>query len=475
MSIDLPGYDKNYMFNEIFNHVNDGINVIDENGILVFVNEESAKYANKSIDEMLNKPIDEFYPHSALRDLMVDKKEIVGRKINYKNGKRYLVNAYPFFIDGKFKGGFSVFKSIDDIEQLNERLNHLELQIKLSKSESHNESIVGANGSLKNIIKKARKTVGALGGPRHSIITGQSGTGKSMLAYYIYLYAKEIGALGKDAPFIEVNCAQFTNPDIAAIEIFGSEKGAFTGSTNKKGLFEQADKGVLFLDEAHALGNHQTMLLKAIESRNIRKIGGTKLQNVDVIIIAASTKNLKEVLLPELYQRLAQYELYLPPLAERTKQEKEDLLKHFTDKYEENVLTINKINLEVNYTPIAKVALLDAEYPRNIRQFRDVINASIDSACPLISDIKPYSSIDVYVDSTHIPTHTNSFVDNSTSSKTFDINSNPYYLKTVLPKQMILDLRNNGLGPRKISKILQEQGYDIKYYQIAYYLKKCGK
>ncbi|WDV46665.1 sigma 54-interacting transcriptional regulator [Clostridiaceae bacterium M8S5] len=467
--MELPVFDKNSVFDAMFNSVNDGINVIDENGTLIYVNNVSAKYAEKSVKEMLNKPIDEFYPHSALNELMIGKQEIVGRKINYKNGKRYLVNAFPIFVDGKFKGGFSVFKSIDDIEQLNERLNHLELQIRLSKSESNYETIIGSDGSLKNLIKKAKKTVGSLGGPRHSIITGESGTGKSMLAYYIYLYAKKIGALSKDAPFIEVNCAQFTNPDIAAIEIFGSEKGAFTGSTNKKGLFEQADKGVLFLDEAHALGNHQTMLLKAIETRSIKKIGGSRFHNVDVIIIAASTKNLKEVLLPELYQRLAQYELYLPPLSERTIKEKEDLLKYFTDKYEENVLAINKINLHVNYAPVAMQTLVNDNYPRNIRQYRDVINASIDSASPLISDIKPYSSIDVYVDSSHIPIHTDVFVNNSSYTKVVD---KPNYLKSILPKQIIVDLKNKGLGPRRISKLLQEDGYDIKYYQVAYFLKK---
>lgn len=474
--MNLPTYDERGVFDAIFNNVNDGINVVDENGILVYVNNVSAKYANKSINEMLHKPIDEFFPHSALKNLLVDKKEVVGRKVNYKDGKRYLVNAFPFFVEGVFKGGFSVFKSIDDIEQLNERLNHLELQIKLSKSENHNDTIIGSNGSLKDIIRKAKKTVGSLGGPRHSIITGQSGTGKSMLAYYIYLYAKNIGALAKDAPFIEVNCAQFTNPDIAAIEVFGSEKGAFTGSTNKKGLFEQADKGVLFLDEAHALGNHQTMLLKAIESRSIRKIGGTKLHNVDVIIIAASTKNLEEVLLPELYQRLAQYELYLPPLCERTKEEKEDLLRHFTEKYEENVLTINKINLKINYTPVARDTLLNEDYPRNIRQYRDVINASIDAACPLISDITPYSSIDVLVDSSHLPIHSEPYIYHETNlNDVVSVDNSPKYLKNVLPKKIIMELRNRGLGPRKISNILQEQGYDIKYYQVAYYLKKNEK
>ena len=192
-------------------------------------------------------------------------------------------------------------------------------------------------GTMQEIYKKAKKIVGSLGGPRHSIITGESGTGKTMLANLIYHYAKEIGVISKNAPFIEINCAQFTNPDIAAMEIFGSVEGAFTGSKKKKGLFEQANGGILFLDEAHTIENYQSLLLKAIESGKIRRIGDTREIDINVIIIAASTKNLHEVLLPELYQRLGQYEMYLPSLRERSLEEREQLLQHFVRKYENAV------------------------------------------------------------------------------------------------------------------------------------------
>ncbi|MGL4790464.1 MAG: sigma 54-interacting transcriptional regulator, partial [Anaerotignaceae bacterium] len=318
-------------------------------------------------------------------------------------------------------------------------------------------------GTMDTVFKKAKKTVGSLGGPRHSVITGESGTGKTMLANLIYTYAKRIGVIDKNAPFIEINCAQFTNPDIAAMEIFGSVEGAYTGSKGKKGLFEQANGGILFLDEAHTLENYQNMLLKAIESGKIRRIGDTKEVSINVIIIAASTRDLQEVFLPELYQRLGQYEMYLPSLRDRSFSEKEQLFKHFINKYEMAVRISHQIEYHVEFTKEAKQALLNAVYPRNIRQFRDIINFSIDSSSPLIEDTKGQREITTIVTLEHIP---------------FEIIEVP---KKHIPvtekidekvKAIIDQLSKEGYGPRKISTKLSQKGYNIEYYKIAYYLKK---
>lgn len=455
------------LFELFWNNSNDGLNVVDVDGNIVYVNQVSADYLNYTVDEMMGNPISNFYPKAVLLEVLRTRQAIMDRKIHHVAGKNYVVNSQPIYIDGEFVGAFSVFKDIQEIQELNNKIKHLELHIKINASGEEVESVIGRDDSLHDIILKARRTVGSIGGPRHSIITGESGTGKTMLAQLIYRYATKVGVIAKDAPFIEVNCAQYTNPDLAAIEIFGSEKGAFTGSTQKIGLFEQASGGILFLDEAHALDQYQTMLLKVIESGKIRRIGGRKDIQVDVIIIAASTKDLKAQLLPELYQRLAQYEMYLPALRERQVSEKA-LLNHFIGKYEDAVQKLHKINYRISFSQESKDLLLKASYPRNIRQFRDVINYSIDAASPLITDIQGKKDIRTMVDKSHLPFEIHEGL------KPEEILSPPLVETQITAsiEPLILSLYAEGLGPRKIAHLLRERGHKIEYYKIAYYLKK---
>lgn len=453
-----------HLYIEILNRANDGVNIVDDKGILLFANRVSAEYCNSKTEEMIGQPIENFYPNAVLLYVLKKQAPVINGKIHYVGSKKYMCSSFPIFDNDKLVGAFSIFRDIQEIEELNRRVKYLEMQVSLTKPEADIDSVV-KSGALDAVFKRAKKTVGSLGGPRHSIITGESGTGKTMLANLIYNYAKNIGVIAENAPFIEVNCAQFTNPDIAAMEIFGSEEGAYTGSKTKKGLFEQAHGGILFLDEAHALENHQTLLLKAIESGKIRRIGGTKEISINVIIIAASTMNLKEVLLPELYQRLGQYEMYLPSLRERSREEKEMLFSHFVKKYEEAVKKAHNINYHVNFTPQAKLALLNAEYPRNIRQLRDVINYSIDSSSPLLEDIHDQTDIINTVTINDIPF-------DLTDVKTDVHNDKPREEKiTGTVKEMIDKMLEENKGPRKISKELMALGYNIEYYKVAYYIK----
>jgi two-component system response regulator HydG len=150
------------------------------------------------------------------------------------------------------------------------------------------------------------------------LIFGESGTGKELVARAIH--AKSERAKG---PFFALNCAALPK-DILENELFGHEKGAFTGSTNEKpGAFEMADGGTIFLDEvAEMPPDIQVKLLRAIESRSIRRLGGKKEITVDIRILAATNRDLQKALSEndlreDLYYRLAVVELFLPPLRER--------------------------------------------------------------------------------------------------------------------------------------------------------------
>ena len=451
---------------EVLDNINDGVNVVDTDGILVYVNEISANYTGKKKEEMLGSSITKFYPAAVLLAVLQDRQPVLDKKIHFVPPKKYIVNSYPIFHNGEFLGAFSVFQDIQEIDQLNSKIKQLEIQVNLNKPEGDFSHVVHS-GTMQSVFKQAKKIVGSLGGPRHSIITGASGTGKTMLANLIYNYAKEIGVISKTAPFIEINCAQFTNPDIAAMEIFGSVEGAYTGSKKKKGLFEQANGGILFLDEAHTIENYQSLLLKAIEAGKIRRIGDTKEIDINVIVIAASTKNLNDVFLPELYQRLGQYEMYLPSLQERSLEEKERLFLHFVRKYENAVWEARRIRYHVMFTPEAKHSLLTAVYPRNIRQMRDVINFSIDASSPLIEDIGEKTDITTIVGLEHIPFDVSEKLEtekNDTMPPTNKITNDV--------GEFIFKQHKKGDGPRKISHRLEEMGFDVPYYKVAYYLKK---
>lgn len=467
----------NFIFKEILDNIGEGINLVNKNGQLLYVNRTSAQYVYSSVEKMIGEHISKYYPQAAVLEVLKTGSKKLNQKIEHTNGGKYVVNAFPLILDNKLEGAFAVFRDITEIEELNNKIDNLKMQINLSKTSDIFSEIIGKDSSLQNTILKAQKAVGALGGPRHCIISGESGTGKTMLAKDIYNYAKKIGVIGKEAPFIEVNCAQFTNPDIAAMEIFGSEDGAFTGSKEKKGLFELANGGILFLDEAHTLDHYQNLLLKAIESGRIKRIGGVKEISVNVIVVAASTKNLKEVLLPELYQRLGQYELQLIPLRERSIVEKKQLLDYFTIKYQENAKKRYGINLRIVFSKDAESLVLNGYYPRNIRQFRDIVNASIDSAVPLIDDVIGSEPITTIVGSKDLPSNLMEVDDYKKDEK---IRENVSYVtndNNDLSKldEIIKQLRDQGLGPRKIAKTLNNKGYNVKYYQIAYKLKKYSQ
>ena len=150
------------------------------------------------------------------------------------------------------------------------------------------------------------------------LILGESGTGKELVARAIH--NKSDRAKG---PIFALNCAALPK-DILENELFGHEKGAFTGSTNEKaGAFEMANGGTIFLDEvAEMAPDIQVKLLRALESRSIRRLGGKREIAVDIRVVAATNRNLQKAiaegeLREDLYYRLAVVEIYLPPLRER--------------------------------------------------------------------------------------------------------------------------------------------------------------
>ena len=204
------------------------------------------------------------------------------------------------------------------------------------------------------------------------LITGESGTGKELVARAIHFASPR-----KDGPFISVNCMAF-NPGVLESEIFGHEKGSFTGAVAmRRGRFELAHNGTLFLDEIGELSHDmQVKLLRVLQERKFERVGGTEEITVDIRVVTATNKDLlqeveKGTFREDLYYRLNVVHLDLPPLRER----REDiplLVAHFSDKLSKDNGLAPK-----SFTPEALDTLCAYEWPGNIRQLENMVERCI--------------------------------------------------------------------------------------------------
>jgi DNA-binding NtrC family response regulator len=204
------------------------------------------------------------------------------------------------------------------------------------------------------------------------LILGESGTGKELVARAVH--SKSDRAKG---PFFALNCAALPK-EILENELFGHEKGAFTGSTNEKqGAFELADGGTIFLDEVAEMSTDiQVKLLRALETRQVRRLGGKKEIDVDIRIVAATNKNLQKALADnelreDLYYRLAVVELHLPPLRERT-----DDVQLLASEFLERFAKQNGKKIH-GFTEDAMQWVLTYHWPGNVRELKNTLERGV--------------------------------------------------------------------------------------------------
>ncbi|TCW33158.1 sigma 54 modulation protein [Thermohydrogenium kirishiense] len=230
--------------------------------------------------------------------------------------------------------------------------------------------VIGSNLSLKNAVQQAKAAIMYPPHGLHTLILGETGTGKSMFAETMYEYAKEIGRLKTNAPFITFNCADYANnPQLLMAQLFGVKKGAYTGADRDKvGIVEKADKGILFLDEVHRLPPEgQEMLFYLMDKGMFRHLGETDAQHkVDVLIICATTENVESILLKTFTRRIPMV-INLPSLKERTYEERYEIIKNFM------IDEASVIKNDIFITSNALKAFLLYDCPNNIGQLKSDI------------------------------------------------------------------------------------------------------
>jgi two-component system response regulator PilR (NtrC family) len=237
------------------------------------------------------------------------------------------------------------------------------------RTQLKNRSLVGTSSAM----QKVYELIGLVAGTKTNVlISGDSGTGKELVARAIHDQSER-----RDRPFVAVNCGAIPE-NLLESELFGHVKGAFTGAVqNKPGLFEMADEGTLFLDEVGELPSSlQVKLLRVIQDKRVRRVGGTSDHRVDVRIVAATNRKLEEEISSgrfrdDLYYRLNVIQIALPPLRERM----EDiplLMRHFIEKYAaEAGKKVQRID------DAATERILAYDFPGNVRELENMVERAV--------------------------------------------------------------------------------------------------
>lgn len=281
-------------------------------------------------------------------------------------------------VEAMRKGAYDYITKPFDLDQLTLRVKKIHERKQLKKENIALKTFLGMNREITIIAKSERmkKILSVIEGMRGSdcsvLLTGESGVGKNLLAKIIHSTSGR-----KDRHFLSINCATLTE-ELLSSELFGHEKGAFTGAVmTKQGLVEIADTGTLFLDEISELSpNLQAKLLKVVEEGEFYRVGGTRPLKVDVRFIAATNQDVKRLISDgrfreDLYYRLNVMEIYIPPLRERVDDVK-PLSSFFLQKH------LPKSGKKITaFSEDALDILLHYSFPGNVRELENIIERAI--------------------------------------------------------------------------------------------------
>ncbi len=388
--------------NELILHAaGEGIYGLDVHGNTTFVNPAAARMIGWKAEELIGKPQHDILHHSKSDGTPFPKEEcpiyaafrdgavhhVTDEVFWRKDGTSFPVEYISTPIRderGKLVGAVVTFKDITDrkraeqalrnalneVEQLKSRLQaeniYLQEEIKLD----HNfEEIISRSDALKKVLRKVEQVASA---DATVLILGETGTGKELFVRAIHNLS-----LRKDRPLVKVNCAALPSGLIES-ELFGHEKGAFTGALSRKiGRFELADGGTIFLDEIGDLPlDLQAKLLRVLQERAFERLGNPRPIKVDVRVIAATNRELKKAITAgnfreDLYYRLNVFPIALPPLRERTG-DIPLLVRHFARKYGQKVgKVIDKMSQKV------MTALQAYSWPGNVRELENIIERAV--------------------------------------------------------------------------------------------------
>lgn len=361
------------MLQAIIQSSDEAISVVDENGNGIMINPAYTRITGLTEEQVIGQPANADISEGESMHMKVLQTRRPVRGVMMRvgpNKKDVIVNVAPIIVDGKLKGSVGVIHDMSEIQSLNKELSRARQIIRTLEAKYSFDDIIGRSEEIQLSIEQAR--LGAKT-PATVLLRGESGTGKELFAHAIHN-----GSDRKYNKFIRVNCAALSE-SLLESELFGYEEGAFSGAKRggKRGYFEEANNGSIFLDEIGELtANTQAKLLRVLQENEITRVGGTKSIPINVRVIAATNVNIEKGIAngtfrEDLYYRLNRMPIHIPALRFR----KEDipllcdrLIQKINQDYGRNVEGI---------TPLAMKQLMRYDWPGNVRELENILGRAI--------------------------------------------------------------------------------------------------
>jgi arginine utilization regulatory protein len=452
------------------------IHIVDSESRTICYSKGCEKVEGQKKENVIGKTINELYtfneniinPHGSIQLKVLQTGEVMkNNRVKYRNSKdreiEVISSTYPVFSKDKTKveAAICVFRDIGDYVKMANTIQKLENDLATEKTSKRKNGtiyefrdIIGTSNSISKCIQLAKK---AAKNTAPVLIAGATGSGKEVFAQSIH----NNSSLSK-GPFVALNCSAIPD-NLLESTLFGTCKGAFTGATETKGLFELAKDGTLFLDEINSMNLRlQSKLLRVLENNIIRKVGGNNEITVNARIISATNQDpliaIKEKQIrADLYYRLAVISLVLPQLKDR-KQDIPELVNFFivnhSNLFGKNITEISNDTLNI---------LLKHDWPGNVRELKHIIDQAL-----YMSDFN-----DTKIEPPHLPEY---IIENQPIKKYIepDLNNQENTLKeklSCIEKQLIVDAFN--VSDKNVSKTARHLGlsrqnlqHKLKYYDI---------
>lgn len=365
---------------EILNLSGKRVVVVDREGIIRYINAGYCQFFGITPEDALGRPVQEVIENTRMHIVVkTGKPELAA--LQPVNGSEMIANRFPIIIDNELVGAFGtvmfgnpdeIHSSKEQIEMLIEELNFYKTQMEKDLNCKYSfADLIGRSQTFLNARKLAeRVSVGM----SSILLIGESGTGKELFAHAIHHNSPRAFK-----PFVPINCASIPE-HLLESELFGYEDGSFTGAKKggKKGLFQLANKGTIFLDEIGDMPlSMQSKLLRALQEKEIQPVGGQKSIKIDVRIIAATHRDLEKMVKEgkfrqDLYYRLNVIKIDIPPLRDR-KGDIELLAKKLVEKIEKKFYRKG-----ITLSPEVIGRLQQHAWPGNIRELENVLERAIN-------------------------------------------------------------------------------------------------
>ncbi len=379
MNVRIDDIPMNWL-EEILNLSAERIVVTDRDGVIIYINEAYCEFLGTTMDKAMRRPVQEVIENTRMHIVSrTGQAEIAA--VHHINGSEMIANRFPLIVSGELVGavGTVMFKNPEELHSYKSKIQNLVDELKYYKTRAEKEltskyafpDLIGTSHDF----MEAKTLAERISGSKSAVLLlGESGTGKELFAHSIH--ANSIRA---PYPFVPINCASIPE-HLLESELFGYEDGAFTGAKKggKKGHFQVANRGTIFLDEIGDMPlAMQSKLLRVLQEKEIQSVGGQKSVPVDVRIITATNRDLEKMVAEgkfrqDLYYRLNVIKIEIPPLRKR-KDDIEQIALNLVEKLEKR---FQKKSVQLS-TEVIRL-LEQHSWPGNIRELENVLERCIN-------------------------------------------------------------------------------------------------